>query len=63
MKQISNFGKALNKQTQKEIIAGCSCGHICDQYNGPLEVTCEQYFNLPPEFQQCVDVSADCFPL
>jgi len=59
MKQLSNFGKALNKEAQREIIAGCSC-HICDTYNGPIEVTCEQFYNLPPQFQQCVDLLDDC---
>ncbi|WP_340064202.1 hypothetical protein [Ascidiimonas aurantiaca] len=62
MKQLSNFGKALNKQAQKEIIAGCSCGHICDTYNGPIEVTCEQFRRTPPQFQQCVDMLEPCDP-
>ncbi|WP_340064201.1 hypothetical protein [Ascidiimonas aurantiaca] len=62
MKQLSSLGKALNKKAQQEIIAGCPCGNPCDNYNGPIQVTCEQYFNLPPQFQMCVMVSVECFP-
>ena len=64
MKQLVNLGKVLNKKAQREISGGCSCGgNPCDNYNGPIRVTCEQYFNLPPQFQMCVMVSVECFPL
>ena len=57
MKQLVNLGKGLNKKAQREI----SGGNPCRDYNGPLQVTCEQYFNLPPQFQRCVLVSFKCF--
>lgn len=58
MKKISNLGTILNKKQQKEVKGGGGC----DSYTGPIFVTCEQYHELPRQYQMCVMVSVDCFP-
>ena len=64
LKNLSNIGKSLNKSEQKAINGGCppGGGNVCSGYTGPIVVTCEQYYNLPPQFTFCVLVSVDCFP-
>ena len=54
---LLNFGKVLTKSEQQKITAG----GICDGYNGPTYVTCEQYENLPDQYKFCVMVSVECF--
>lgn len=61
LKNISALGNNLNKEQQKKINDGCPHGGSCSGYNGPVEVTCEQYWNLPTVYQMCVDVPAWCF--
>jgi len=58
LKQISNFGRKLAKKEQMQINGGW--GGPCQDYSGPLEVTCEQYFALPPRHQVCVDYDVSC---
>ncbi len=60
LKHISELGNDLSKEKQKKINGGCP-GGPCSTYNGPIEVTCEQYWSLPPQYQVCVDVAAWCF--
>ena len=57
-KKFSALGKQLTKTEQRNIKGGGQC----DGYTGPIIVTCKQYFALPPQYQLCVLVSADCFP-
>ncbi len=57
LKNISKLGTNLNKEEQKEINGGNPfAGTPCENYTGPIEVTCEEYFNLPPMYQMCVDI-------
>jgi hypothetical protein len=58
MKKFSTLGTVLNKNQQKEVKGG----NGCNSYTGPIFVTCEQYHELPPQYQMCVLVSVDCFP-
>ncbi|HAS40632.1 MAG TPA: hypothetical protein DCS93_09140 [Microscillaceae bacterium] len=60
-KKFSTLGKQLTRTELRNVKGGCPGHHICDTYNGPIEVTCEQFHALPPEYQMCVDVAADCF--
>lgn len=59
MKKFSALGKTLNKAQQRAIKGGGTC----DGYNGPVQVTCSQFFALPDRFKMCVLVSVDCFPI
>ena len=64
LKHISNLGTDISKDQQKKINGGCPIlgnGGPCYDYFGPLEVTCEQFYALSPQHQQCVDVAAWCF--
>ncbi|OJJ23459.1 hypothetical protein BKI52_03600 [marine bacterium AO1-C] len=58
MKKKFSTLKQLTKTEQRNIKGGGQC----DGYTGPIVVTCEQYHNLPPQYQGCVLVSVDCFP-
>ena len=57
-KKFSTFGKSLTKTEQKNIKGG----NICSGYDGPIIIrTCEEFFNIPPQFQACVLVLENCF--
>jgi hypothetical protein len=52
-KEFLKTGKILTKKEQKSILGG-QCGLVFD------ETQCEEYWALPPEYQACSDVHADC---
>ncbi len=57
--EILKTGKVLTKKEQKSILGkggngGYECGLVFD------ETQCEEYWALPPEYQMCSDVHADC---
>ncbi|OJJ23458.1 hypothetical protein BKI52_03595 [marine bacterium AO1-C] len=59
MKKKFSTLQQLTKTEQSNIRGGGWCG----DYDGPVEVTCEEFHALPPQYQMCVDVAADCFEL
>ena len=64
LSKIKSLGIKIDKIAQQSINGGSSScnGSTCSTYNGPLSVTCKQYYALPPEYKCCVRVSIDCFP-
>ena len=53
--EILKTGKVLTKKEQKSIVGGgYECGLVFD------ETQCEEFWALPPEYQACSDVHADC---
>lgn len=55
---VLNLGKPLTKAEQKEING--SHGGPCDDYTGPIIVTCEEYANVPFHHKICVMTTEVC---
>jgi len=55
-KKFSTLGKPLTKAEQSHL----KDGGVCDGYNGPVVVTCEQFRALPPQYKVCVIVHPRC---
>ena len=56
-KEFLKTGKTLTNKEQKSILGGggnYECGLVFD------ETQCEEFWALPPEYQACSDVHADC---
>ena len=55
-KKFSTLGKILTKSEQSSVKGG----GVCDGYNGPQVVTCEEFDALPPQYRICVFVHPRC---